>query len=49
MPVHFTPAHKYDTVLDKGGGLRHFCSVECLQSHYCGAAEEIKKESPLFP
>ncbi len=28
MSVHFTPAHKYDTVLDKGGGLRHFCSVK---------------------
>ncbi len=27
MSVHFTPAHKYDTDLDKGGGLRHFCSV----------------------
>ncbi len=25
--VHFTPAHKYDTVLDKGGGMRQFCSV----------------------
>ncbi len=27
MPVHFIPAHKYDTLLDKDGGLRHFCSV----------------------
>ena len=27
MPVHLTPAHKHDTVLDKGGGFRHFCSV----------------------